>query len=73
MALFRNLERRHVVAEAGRTTIAMEPEFWQVADQQAKAEGKGWQEWTQAQLIAKPAGYGRASWLRVAILQSQGG
>lgn len=72
MGLFRNLERRHVVSDEGRTTIALEPEFWQAADRQAEAEGKDWREWAQAQLEGKPDGYGRASWLRVALLQAHG-
>ena len=53
-----------------RTSIAMEPEFWSAADHQAEAKGVSWLEWTLAQLRIKPAGRGRASWLRVSILQS---
>ena len=71
MNLPRNLERRHVVAEDHRTTIALEPEFWQAADMQAKAIGMDWRQWAAMQLIGKPNAYGRASWLRVSILKGQ--
>lgn len=72
MGLFRNLERRHVVSDEGRTTIALEPEFWNAADRQAKAKGMDWRQWAAVQLIAKPSDYGRASWLRVSILKGAG-
>lgn len=68
MALFRNIERRHLEAGSGRTTIALERDFWRAADNRAAAEGVSWREWTQKRLTAMPAGSGRASWLRVAIL-----
>lgn len=69
MALFRNLECRHLVCDEIRTSIAMEPEFWSAADRLAEAKGMSWLEWTQARLMGKPVGHGRASWLRVSILQ----
>jgi predicted DNA-binding ribbon-helix-helix protein len=72
MGLFRNLERRHVGAGDGRTTIALEPEFWQAADMQAKAKGMDWRQWAAGQLEGRPDSYGRASWLRVAILKGAG-
>ena len=72
MGLFRNLERRHVVSDEGRTTIALEPEFWNAADRQAKAQGMDWRQWAAGQLEGRPVSYGRASWLRVAILKATG-
>jgi predicted DNA-binding ribbon-helix-helix protein len=72
MGLFRNLERRHLVSGEGRTTIALEPEFWNAADKQAKAKRMDWRQWALAQLSGRPDSYGRASWLRVAILKGQG-
>ena len=71
MRLLRNLERRHVVAEDHRTTIALEPEFWQAADMQAKAKGMDWRQGAAVQWMGKPNAYGRASWLRVSILKGQ--
>jgi predicted DNA-binding ribbon-helix-helix protein len=69
MGLFRNLERRHLVSDEGRTTIALEPEFWKAADKQAKAKRMDWRQWAQVQLEGRPVSYGRASWLRVSILK----
>lgn len=65
-------ERRHVGNGGDRTTIALEPEFWRAADRQAQARGMDWRQWAQAQLDGKPVSYGRASWLRVAILKGVG-
>lgn len=68
MALFRKLECRALMLGDSRTSIALEPIFWQVAEQHARAEGKTWQEWAMARLCQ---GYGgRASKLRVAILEA---
>lgn len=69
---FRNLERRHVLSDACRTTIALEPEFWMAADRQAKARGLDWRQWALVQLDGRPDNYGRASWLRVVILKGAG-
>ena len=63
------VERRHVATGGGKTTIALEPEFWSAADTQARARGMDWRQWTAAQLMAKPTDYGRAGWLRVSILR----
>ena len=63
------VERRHVATGGGKTTIALEPEFWSAADTQASARGMDWRQWTAAQLMARPTGYGRAGWLRVSILR----
>lgn len=71
MGLFRNLERRHMVSNRGRTTIALEPAFWQAADIQAQAKGMDWRQWVIDQLDGRPDRHGRASWLRVAILKAE--
>lgn len=64
------IDRRHVMLKQGRTTIALERDFWRAVDIQAEAQGIDWQSWAVAQLRRKPGGYGRASWLRVAILRA---
>lgn len=68
MGLFRNSETRHLVCDGIRTCIAMEPQFWQVADDRAASVGLPWHEWVTVRLDAMPAGMSRARWLRVAIL-----
>lgn len=73
MALFRNMECRHVGSGKERSTLALEPDFWLAADRQAAAAGVSCQEWVQAQLKCRPAGQGRASWLRVTIITSTKG
>lgn len=70
MALFGNLESRHIGRGEDRTTIALEPEFWLEAERHAEAAGMTCREWVQTQLQSKPAEQGRASWLRVALLKS---
>ena len=70
MALFRNMECRHVGSGKERSTLALEPEFWLAADKQAAAEGVSCREWVQAKLDRKPMGQGRASWLRVSLLKT---
>jgi predicted DNA-binding ribbon-helix-helix protein len=67
----KNLERRHMVSNHGRTTIALEPEFWIATDKQAKAKGMNWRQWVIDQLDGRPDSYGRAGWLRVAILKAE--
>lgn len=69
MALFGNLERRHIGRGEKRTSIAIEPQFWLVADKVAQGYGMTWREWSAAQLSKKPQHIGSASWLRVAILE----
>lgn len=68
MGLFRKLELRHLVIDAKRTSIALQPEFWKVADIQAKAEGICWHEWALPKLSKVDESRSRASMLRVAIL-----
>ena len=67
----KNLERRHMGSNHGRTTIALEPEFWIATDKQAKAKGMNWRQWVIDQLDGRPDSYGRAGWLRVAILKAE--
>lgn len=57
-----------MVLNGNRTSIALEPIFWSVADRQAAAAGIRWQEWARDRL--EQAVGGRASALRVAILQA---
>lgn len=70
MALFGNLECRHIGSGEDRTTVALEPEFWMAVDRHAEAAGMPCREWVQAQLMSRPAGQGRASWLRVELLRA---
>lgn len=68
MALFRKLECRALMLNGSRTSIAIEPQFWSAADTLSKAQGISWQSWAVNQL--KQAEGGRASMLRVAILEA---
>ena len=72
MALFRtdHHQRRAVRIGGKQTTIALEPEFWSAADRQAQGQGVTWRDWIKSVLGEKPDGYGRASWIRIAILQN---
>lgn len=73
MGLFRNSESRHLVVDGIRTCIALEPQFWKAADVQAESAGIDWKRWASNQLSSKPEEFGRASWLRVSILDAIGG
>jgi predicted DNA-binding ribbon-helix-helix protein len=70
MGLFR-MERRHIGIGRDRTTIALEPAFWRQVDRRAEQSGKEWRELIAGMLKGKPDGFGRAGWLRVAILESR--
>ena len=70
MALFGCLECRHIGKGESRTSIAIEPQFWQAAEKVAHGAGMNWKEWADQQLSNKPQQIGRASWLRVAILEA---
>jgi predicted DNA-binding ribbon-helix-helix protein len=70
MALFGNLECRHIGRGDNRTSIAIEPQFWLVADKVAQGYGMTWREWSAAQISKKPQRVGSANWLRVAILEA---
>ena len=69
MALFRNLQCRALMIAGSRTSIALEPQFWKIADKLSKAHGISWQEWTERNLIKHNIKNNRASALRVAILE----
>jgi hypothetical protein len=47
----------------------MEAQFRQAADRLAQGNCITWTEWAEEQLSGKPDDIGRASWLRVAILE----
>ena len=51
----------------GRTTIALEPQFWTVADKLSKTQGICWQVWASNKLTKAQST--KASTLRVAILE----
>lgn len=67
MALFRKLECRILMLDSKRTSIALEPAFWAVADKLSAASGVTWRQWTAFKLLDNHSG--RASTLRVAILK----
>ena len=66
MALFRNLQCRALMIDGNRTSIALEPQFWTVADKLGKAQRISWQVWTAQNLIKPDIKNSRASVLRVA-------
>ena len=53
MALFRNLQCRALMINGSRASIALEPQFWTVADNHSKAQGISWQVWATQNLIFK--------------------
>lgn len=67
MALFRNLETRYINVHGKRTSIALEPAFWLVAEQQASDRSMMLNEWLREALRGSQGN--RASWVRVAILK----
>ena len=70
MGLFRKLECRALMIDGSRTSIALEHQFWAVADKLSKAQGISWQSWASNN-VTKPDIIGsRASMLRVAILEA---
>lgn len=71
MALFRKLECRALMLNGSRTSIALEPQFWMAADKLSKAQSLSWQSWAASKL--SNAHGGRASVLRVAILEAVSG
>ena len=70
MALFRNLQCRALMINGSRTSIALEPQFWKVADKLSKAQGISWQVWAAKNLIKPDIKNSRASVLRFAILEA---
>jgi predicted DNA-binding ribbon-helix-helix protein len=69
MGLFRRLECRAFMLNGSRTSIALEHQFWAAAEAISKAHGVSLQSWAANQL--KQAEGGRASMLRVAILEAK--
>lgn len=68
MALFRKLECRVLVLDSKRTSIALEPAFWVVADRLSAASGITWRQWASSLLVNVSSS--RASTLRVSILKA---
>lgn len=68
MALFRNLETRYFNLHGKRTSLAIEPIFWQVAEKQARQQSVSLKKWLNGQLVETDKN--RASALRVAILSA---
>ena len=46
------------------SSIKLEQCFWDVIDELARKAGIKWSEWVDKELIDKPEGVGRATWLR---------
>lgn len=67
MVLFRNLQCRTLMINGSRTSIALEPQFWTVADKLSRARCISWQAWASNKLTRSQSD--RASVLRVAILE----
>lgn len=63
------LSKRHIKIDSIRTSIAIENEFWLVLDSLANKSCLSWQEWA-LNAIKEQTNKGRASALRVAVLQS---
>ena len=70
MGLFRKLERRALMLDGSRTTIALEHQFWMAADKLSNAQSITWQSWTANNLRKPNIAGSRASILRVAILEA---
>ena len=68
MALFCNLEARQLTVNDKRTSIALEPLFWQQIEQQAAITAMDWRQWVRHTLDTPHKG--RASALRVAVLKA---
>lgn len=51
-----------------RTTVALEPEFWDAIERLAASAGLTWRDWAEIELAGKPKNRGAASWLRVRCL-----
>ena len=70
MGLFRKLECRALMIDGSRTSIALEPQFWTVADKLSEAQSISWQVWASNNLTKTNIAGSRASVLRVAILET---
>ena len=60
------LVRKHIALSQGRTTLALEPPFWEAMA--LLADKGGVNAWTEEQLAIKPETEGRASWVRRWVL-----
>lgn len=60
------MERRHIVINEQSTTIGLESQYWKYIDALSSDD---WKQWTNEQLIRRPEGMGRASWLRLQVLE----
>ena len=60
------LVRKHIASGEGRTTLALEPSFWEAIA--LLADKGGVNAWTEEQLAIKPETEGRASWVRQRVL-----
>jgi len=59
------LIRRHIKLGDNRTTLALEPLFWETIDTLSDGEAN---EWIIRQLRDRPATEGMSSWLRQRVL-----
>ena len=59
------MERRHIALSDHKTTISLEPEYWQAIEDLG---GDNWRQWAADTLASKPEGIGRSSWLRCQVL-----
>jgi predicted DNA-binding ribbon-helix-helix protein len=60
----------HLLLPCGlRTSCSLESGFWAAIEVLAAKPGRSWAEWASDALVSKPAGVGRASWLRLAALE----
>jgi predicted DNA-binding ribbon-helix-helix protein len=62
-----SMERRHITVSTDRTTVGMEPQFWQAIE---SISGGEWHQWLVQSLADKPATQGRSSWLRCRVLMA---
>lgn len=63
------LETRHIKHKDIRTSVALEPIYWQRIEAKADWNGLTWQQWVDKHLQTMPAGCNVARWIRVSILQ----
>ncbi len=68
MALFRKFECRVLILNGIRTSIALEPQFWEAVDRLSDTQNIKWQSWVASKLYKDYKT--RASVLRVAVLEA---
>lgn len=59
------MERRHLSLSSHRTTISLEPDYWEAIE---ALSGGQWRQWATDRLTIKPESTGRSSWLRQQVL-----